>query len=502
MTSTLRRVLILSVAVLLPFAPTPAQKLAKRLDARLDAPGLDRLLWGVSVTDLDGRVLYSRNGDRLFVPASNTKILVSVAATALLGPNFTVKTSLYGTGPITDSLLRGDLVLYGRGDPTFSRRCYQADTLAAGACDTDPAIRLHDLALQLRARGVRVVAGDLIGDGSYFEETLLHPNWQGYDLGWWYAAPVSGLGFNDNSLDVHETAADSVGFAPRVTFVPDLGLATFENRAVTGARDARRTFDVVRSPNGEHFLSSGVLPLGTTDRQEFAAIADPNRFAALALRRELNAAGISVRGDTRSTVDSLAYPTARAGVALAEVTSRPLREWVFPILNSSQNWFAEMLLKQLGRQFGTAGSWAEGRAVERRFMIDSVHADSTQFLVEDGSGLASNNLVSPHTFTMLLGYIHRHADFPMFDAGLPVGGKAGTLKNRFGNTPIEGKVHAKTGTISRTATISGFVERPDGQTLVFSVMANHNNLASTRILAAIDSVVVEIGRPDKAAKKK
>ena len=502
MTSAFRGALFLSVAVLLPFAPTPAQKLAKRLDARLDAPGLDRLLWGVSVTDLDGRVLYSRNGDRLFVPASNTKILVSVAATALLGPNFTVKTSLYGTGPTTDSVLRGDLVLYGRGDPTFSRRCYQADTLAAGACDTDPAIRLRELALQLRARGVRVVAGDLIGDGSYFEETLVHPNWQGYDLGWWYAAPVSGLGFNDNSLDVHETAADSVGFAPRVTFVPDLGLATFENRAVTGARNARRTFDVVRSPDGDHFLASGVLPLGTTDRQEFAAIADPNRFAALALRRELNAVGISVRGATRSTVDSLAYPAARAGVALAEVSSRPLREWVFPILNSSQNWFAEMLLKQLGRQFGSTGSWAEGRAVERRFMIDSVHADSTQFVVEDGSGLAANNLVSPHTFTTLLGYIHKHANFPMFDAGLPVGGKAGTLKNRFGNTPIEGKVHAKTGTISRTATISGFVERPDGQTLVFSVMANHNNLAATRILAAIDSVVVEIGRPDKAAKKK
>src|SRR5664279_6138345 len=103
MTSATRHALCLAIAVLLPLAPLPAQALAKRLDARLDAPGLDRLLWGVSVTDLDGHVLYSRNGDLLFVPASNTKILATVTATALLGPDFTVKTSLYGTGPITVS---------------------------------------------------------------------------------------------------------------------------------------------------------------------------------------------------------------------------------------------------------------------------------------------------------------------------------------------------------------------------------------------------------------
>jgi D-alanyl-D-alanine carboxypeptidase/D-alanyl-D-alanine-endopeptidase (penicillin-binding protein 4) len=501
MTSLFRGAALLAAILLLPVGPATAQKLARRLDARLDAPGLDRLLWGVSVTDLDGRVLYSRNGDRLFVPASNTKILASVAATALLGPHFTVKTSLYGTGPVDNGILRGDLILYGRGDPTFSRRCYQADTTAAGACDTDPAAKLRDLATQLRARGVRAVAGSLIGDGSYFEETLIQANWQSYDLGWWYAAPVSGLGFNDNSLDVHETAADSVGFPPLISFVPDLGIATFENRAHTGDRNARRTFDVIRSPAGDHFMSIGVLPLGTVNRLEYAAIADPNRFAALALLHELNAAGITVRGDVRSTTDSLAYPTARSGTPLAEVTSRPLRDWLFPILSSSQNWFAEMLLKQLGRQFGGAGSWAAGIGVERRFMIDSVHADSTQFVVEDGSGLASNNLVSPHTFTALLAYVARHPDFPMFYDGLSVGGKSGTLKTRFANSPAEGKVHAKTGTISRTATISGFIDRPDGQRLIFSVMANHNNLPSARILAAIDSVVVEIGRPDKPSRR-
>ena len=106
---------------------------------------------------------------------------------------------------------------------------------------------------------------------------------------------------------------------------------------------------------------------------------DPNLFTARALRQVLQEAGIAITGTTRSTTDSMLYRPARSTPPLAEITSRPLRDWIFPILNRSQNWFAEMLLKQLGRQFGRGGSWTEGLAVERRFLIDSVRVDSTEF---------------------------------------------------------------------------------------------------------------------------
>src|SRR6188768_181420 len=92
-----------------------AQSLAKRLDKRLDAAPFNRNLWGVVVIDERGRTVYARNADRLFIPASNTKIVVSAVAAALLPPDWTVKTSLYGTGPVADGVLEGDLVLYGRG---------------------------------------------------------------------------------------------------------------------------------------------------------------------------------------------------------------------------------------------------------------------------------------------------------------------------------------------------------------------------------------------------
>ncbi|MEP6574319.1 MAG: D-alanyl-D-alanine carboxypeptidase/D-alanyl-D-alanine-endopeptidase, partial [Gemmatimonadota bacterium] len=235
---------------------------------------------------------------------------------------------------------------------------------------------------------------------------------------------------------------------------------------------------------------------------EYFALPDPNLFTARAFRQALSERGISVTGTTRSTTDSLLYRAARTTSALAEVTSRPFRDWVFPILNTSQNWFAEMLLKQVGRKFGKGGSWDEGIAVERRFLIDSIGADSTQFSLSDGSGLSSTNLISPLTFTRVLRFIHHHPHYPVFAAGLPQSGKTGSLHDRFVGTPLEGMVHAKTGSISRVNTLSGFIEIANGRTLTFSVEANNHIQPYNAMLHQIDSVVVALGAGAGAAKKK
>jgi D-alanyl-D-alanine carboxypeptidase/D-alanyl-D-alanine-endopeptidase (penicillin-binding protein 4) len=176
------------------------------------------------------------------------------------------------------------------------------------------------------------------------------------------------------------------------------------------------------------------------------------------------------------------------------VTSRPLRDWIFPVLNTSQNWIAEMLLKQLGKQFGKAGSWPEGLEVERRFLIDSVRVDSTQFSLSDGSGLSSSNLISPLAFTQILGFMRRHPRYSSFAAGLPQAGLVGSLRSRFLGTPLAGRVRAKTGSFSRVHSLSGYIELGGGRALTFAVEANHHAQPSRMMLAMIDSVVVEMAR--------
>jgi D-alanyl-D-alanine carboxypeptidase/D-alanyl-D-alanine-endopeptidase (penicillin-binding protein 4) len=480
---------------ILPVLPVQAQSLARRIDSRLNAVPFNRQLWGIALLDEGGRLLYGRNESRLFIPASNTKLVVSAVASALLPPEWRVKTSLYG-GPVIGGVVQGDLVLYGRGDPTMDRRCYGADSTRPGVCDTDPFIRLRQLVDSLRAKGVRMIAGDLVGDGSYFEPTLVHPNWEAFDLNWWYAAPVSGLGFNDNSVDFDWQPGPAPGTPALITMSPDLGDIAFENRTVTvppgGESDIGDRF--FRHPGTLQVWAEGTVALNNPRRTESFALPDPNLYAARALRQALADGGIAVTGTTRSTTDSMRYARVRATAPLAEVQSRPLRDWIFPILNTSQNWFAEMLLKQLGKQFGKAGSWPEGLEVERRFLIDSVRIDSTQFSLSDGSGLSSSNLVSPLAFTQLLQFLRRHPRYATFAGGLPQAGLTGSLRNRFLGTALAGRVRAKTGSISRVHSLSGYIELGGGRALTFSVEANHHAQPSLMMLAAIDSVVVEMGR--------
>lgn len=494
MTDAFRRILAaLALAALVGAGPAGAQALQKRIDTRLAAPPLNHNLWGVVLIGPDGKQLYGRNADRMFIPASNTKLVVSAVAAAAFSPDWTVKTSLYASGPVRDSVLEGDLLLYGRGDPTMSKRCYAVDTTAPGACDTDPFQRLRVLTGQLRARGITRVTGDLVGDGSWFEGDLVNGDWETYDLNWWYAAPVSGLGFNDNSLDFAYEPGPVVGAPATIAFTPDFGTVTFENRTRTVEAGQPTTIDFYREPGTLHVWAEGDVALDSRGRKEYFALPDPDLFTAWALRAVLADSGVTIGGSTRSTRDSMSYASARQRTPLAEASSRPVKDWIFPILNTSQNWYAEMLLKQLGRQFGGSGSWKGGLEFERRFLVDSMKVDSTQFSLRDGSGLSSSNLVSPAAFGTLLAWIHRHPRFSSFSAGLPQSGQPGSLESRFVDTRLAGAVHAKTGSISRVNTLSGYIELP-GSTLIFSIEANNHTLGSRVMIPQIDSLVLQMGK--------
>src|SRR5881296_1764186 len=469
--------------------------LEQRLAQLIDVPPFNRATWGIYVVDDRGRVLYQRNADRFSVPASNTKLVVTAAATVLLPPDYRVTTSLYVNGRVDAGVLHGDLVLYGRGDPTWSQRCYSVDTLAPGACDS-AFTAITAIADSVRAHGIRRITGKLVGDGSYFEPTLVHSGWNAWDLNWWYAAPVSGLGFHDNSVDFHIAPGPAVDAPPVITWSPDLALFTFENRARTVPADSSSTIgdNFFRRPGTWEIRAEGTVALGKKPWVESVALPDPNPYAARALAAALLAKGVAIGGGAAGTTESLAYGGARCCAPLVEYRGRPLPDILFPILNTSQNWFAEMLLKILGRELKEEGSWDAGLDVERRFLIDSVKIDSTAFALEDASGLAAGNLMTPHALTQLLAYMHRHPKGAPFLAALPHAGQPGSLLRRFVATPLEARVIAKTGSIDRVNSLSGYVERADGRTITFSIQANAHAVPYQQMLARIDSIVVEIGK--------
>jgi D-alanyl-D-alanine carboxypeptidase/D-alanyl-D-alanine-endopeptidase (penicillin-binding protein 4) len=473
-----------------------AQSLQQRLNRLLDTPPFDRATWNVFVQDQSGRVLFNRNGDRLSVPASNTKLVVAASAAVLLPPDFRVRTSVYANGTVTNGVLQGDLVLYGRGDPTWSERCYATDTLAPGACDSTWTA-MDAIADSLRARGIRRITGRVVGDGSYFEPTITHWNWGSFDLNWWYAAPVSALGFHDNSVDFEITPGAAVDQPPTITWNPELHLFTFENRARTGPADSGSSIgdNFYRHPGTLDIWAEGTVALGRSPWIESFALPDPNLYAARALAASLQRKGVAVEGPTASTTDSMLFRGLRCcGNPIVEYRGRPLADIIFPILNTRQNWFAVMLLKIVGREVGDTGSWGRGLEIEKRFLVDSVKIDSTAFALDDGSGLSAGNLVSPHAFVQLLTYMYRHPKRAAFLAALPRAQQRGSLLRRYAGTPLEGRVLAKTGSIFRVNTLSGYVERADGKVITFSIQANGHTVPTRQMLQQIDSLVVQLAR--------
>lgn len=469
--------------------------LEQRLATLLDQAPFDRATWGVFVQDDRGDVLFARNAERLFIPASNTKLVVTSAASVLLPPTFRIRTSVYVNGAMDRGIVAGDLILYGRGDPSFSTRCYATDTLVPGVCDSSMAI-MGALADSLIARGIRRVTGRMIGDGSYFEPLQLHPRWELFDAGWWYAAPVSGLAFNDNSIDFRISPGRAVDAPPVVTWTPDVGLVAFENRARTVASDSGSTIGDLffRRPGTWEVWAEGTVALRRHPWTESFAVPDPNLYAARALASALLARGVAVEGGSASVTDSLVYRGARATPPLVERAGRPLDDLIFPILNTSQNTFAEYLLKAMARELGGVGSWQAGLELERRFLVDSVGIDSTAFWLDDGSGLSAGNLITPSALVRLLDYMWRHPSRAVFLRGIPRSGQRGSLLRRFVGTPVDGRVAAKTGSITHVNTLAGYLERRDGRRVTFAIMANGHAVPSAPMLAQIDSLVVEIGK--------
>ncbi len=380
----------------------------------------------------------------------------------------------------------------------MGRRCYATDTTGRRRV-RHRSIRRAFASWSTRSgrAAFAEVHGDLVGDGSYFEPLTVHPSWEGFDLNWWYAAPVSGLGFNDNSVDFAWGPGLDAGVPARHHHESRPRRPRVRESDGDGAARRRVGHRGPLLPGPGHAAGLGrgnSFPRPSRPRPNRSRSPTRASYAARALRQMLAEAGIAVTGTTRSTTDSMLYRGARSGAPLAEVQSRPLRDWVFPILNTSQNWFAEMLLKQLGRQFGTAGSWEEGLAVERRFLIDSVKVDSTEFSLRDGSGLSSSNLITPLAFTQILRFIRAHPRSTTFAAGLAAVGKRrvapqAVCRHATGRTGAgQDREHQR-----RQHAVGLRRARQGSRALVLDPGQPPHPARTALMLAALDSVVVEMG---------
>jgi serine-type D-Ala-D-Ala carboxypeptidase/endopeptidase (penicillin-binding protein 4) len=472
-------------------SPAP---LRLRIDAILRRPEVRRGFWGIMVAELpSGRVLYARNADHLFQPASNMKLFTTAAALEKLGPDFVFRTTVE-SGEAPDGQGRvGDLILVGRGDPNISGRelPYRYDSPNDAPADAV----LKELADKVWRRGVREVSGNVIADDRYFLYEPFSHDWSTEDLVWGYGAPVTALAFNDNALKIRVAPGDKDGDTAKVTLDPIANYYELSNRVETSAEGTDKEIFVERLPGSMTLDAWGEIPVGDPEDDDTVAIADPPRLAGEIFKRALETRGIKVRGSvkvlelTRAEAVDLTNPFAPVPgrVVLAEHKSLPLRDEITVINKVSQNLHAEMLLRTLAHEAMGFGSLSVGLDALRAFAGD-VGIDPDEIHFADGSGLSREALVTPRAFVKLLVYMAKSPCSDIYGNSLPVAGVDGTLAHRFPYARAAGRIHAKTGSIDHVNTLSGYMDLQSGRRLAFSILADNHDLKAAGGIIIVDAL--------------
>lgn len=444
--------------------PSPLRELRADLETLATAPEWNGAHVGVAVVSLEtGEMLYRKNEDKYFIPASLQKLFTTATALSTLGVDFRYTTSLYLDGELqTNGEFNGNIIVRGSGDPTISQ-----------AFGVDPTAVMDRWALILDSLGIRSIKGSIIGDDDVFDDVEYAAGWSWDDLVYSYAPQVSGLNIADNSVRVSVLSPYATSDVPQIRLLPENDYV----RIVNGLRVVDSTGSTSITPQRD-FRSNvidltGTVVAATQDTARVSVSVDnPTLYALNLLRTSIQHRGIRFRGavlDVDDWTDTVAYLRC---TKIATHTSAPMSEIVNVINRYSNNLGAEALLKTIGATVGGEGSFSRGiEEVKMRLQREGI--SSQDITIVDGSGLSRFDLCTPRQISTLLGAMFRSPLAAAFRASLAEPGEPGTLQRRMRDTRAEHVVRAKTGTMNGVSTLAGYVTTRDGEPLAFAIMINN-----------------------------
>ena len=434
----------------------------------------------------DGREVFSYHGNEMFALASNTKLFTTAAALWKLGADYEFRTTLIANGLVQDGVLRGDLVVVGSGDASFSGRVYPSAMAVP-----------RQFAQAVQAAGIHEISGDLVMDDRLFDRVYRAPGWPKAEWQWWYCAPISALSFNDNCVEVKATGGSAPDAPATISTIPSFPAMRFVNHCSTGTGEV--TFE--RAPDGA-IVVSGRAPVNSS-RSEQIAVEDPALYLAAALQAEMTKAGIHLAGQPRLATDA---EKPQAGAQEIFALKSKLLDSMSAANKRSQNFCAEQILKTLGAVRFGKGSFESGVAAVREF-TRAAHLPDEAVTLVDGCGLSPEDSATPQAVAAMLEVIYRSKMQEAFIGTLATNGEPETtLRNRLTEPAMRGRIHAKTGTIKAggVSALSGYAEAADGEVYAFSILINGFRSGALGAASALEDSICYalVGVPGKHEKSK
>jgi serine-type D-Ala-D-Ala carboxypeptidase/endopeptidase (penicillin-binding protein 4) len=461
-------------------APDALEQLRRDLNAIFTDSATGHAQWSVQVESLrTAETLYGLDARRLVIPGSSQKLIATAAAIERLGWDFRFTTRVLSTAPIDSTgTINGDLIVVGSGDPTINPR-HPARWRA-----------FDDWAQDLRARGLTIVSGRLIGDDRRVAEPGWGFGWSWDDLHLGFGAEPSALQYHENRVEVLVGPGIAPGSRAIISTAPFGSGLVIDHDVVTAAPGEPTSLRMSRAPRSAFLTVTGRIAVDAAPVTLDASVDNPTRFYVTALREALARHGIFVSGGA-ADIDDVRAPIEQPLHELIVDRSPPFDDIVDVTLKWSRNIYAESLVLALASPDEPA-SGARGMA-EIRNVLRGWGIGPTSFIARDGSGLSRYNYVTAATMTQLLTHLWRDPKYATrYQATLPVSGRSGTLANRMRGTAAEARVLAKTGTMSHVRSLCGYVTTAAGEPLVFAILANDFLLPVTAIDALVDRALVRL----------
>ena len=459
----LPRLYFVYVCYLLAFFLSPgifAQNLSTSIESAI-AHTLPTASVGIIVTDANtNKVLYERNSYQDFIPASNIKLLTASAALFYLGDDYRYKTSVSTkAGRIKKGVLSNNVYIKFTGDPTFRVK------------------DLQNLLAKLKAKGISQIKSNIILDDSRFSRPYYAPGWVHDSINWGYSAPISAILLDQNHVKL--TIAPNARLGGAVKFIPDKGMQfmtmSADVKTVTEDKANGHCSLLLDVDQNNHIKLGGCWPISDKAKTVRLAIKNPEKYAGDVIQNYLK------QNKIRFTGKILIAKQPKGQRLIAEKRSLPMSIIVKHMLQTSDNVYAEAVLKTLGYKMYRQGTFQQGVRAMESIIGHTAHINFDNAELFDGSGQSRYDLVTPRQMAKLLYVIYNSGKINnSITELLPDSGVDGTLRYRMNGFDLAKHVQAKTGTMGNISALSGYITTMSKKRLIFSIIIN-NVVGSERV---------------------